>query len=216
MKLYYLILSAVAFLSLNAEAEGTTTGCEANVQGCCCAPAGGATMASVSNAALPEATAKDLMYLREEEKLARDVYIALGQLYDQQVFVNIPRAEQHHMNAILSLLNQYQITDPASAEPGRFHNAKLQTLYDALISRGKKSREEAFLVGALIEEVDIQDLQRAIKQTDNEQVRSVFEALLGGSQRHLNAFVRNYEAASGSPYVAQHMPQIEIDAMLGR
>jgi hypothetical protein len=217
MKLYTLVILAVAFSSSMSEAKEKAAGCDVNTQGCCCAQVCGATSSIVSsNAVLSEATAEDLIYLREEEKLARDVYTALGKLYDQRVFINIPQAEQFHMTAVLNLLNQYQIEDPASSEPGQFNNADLQALYDALITRGKKSREEAFLVGALIEEVDILDLQTAIEQTDNEQIGSVLNALLGGSKRHLNAFVRNYEFASDQPYVAQKMKQPAVDVILGR
>lgn len=216
MKVYTLVCLAVALSSSISQAKEKEAGCAVNTPECCCAQACGATSVSVSNAVVSEATAKDLIYLREEEKLARDVYTALGKLYDQRVFINIPRAEQFHMNAVLNLLKQFQIEDPASSKPGHFNNPELQSLYNTLMARGKKSREEAFLVGALIEEVDIMDLQTAIEQTDNEQILSVLNALLGGSQRHLNAFVRNYESASGITYTAQKMAPAAVAVILGR
>jgi hypothetical protein len=165
---------------------------------------------------LTEADAQHLLYMREEEKLARDVYNALGKLYSQRVFQNIPRSEQQHMDAVLSLLNAYGLEDPAKEKAGEFNNPELQKLYDALVERGSKSRQEAYLVGALVEEIDILDLQDAIKQTENENIRSVLGSLLSGSEKHLNAFVRNYESVSGKTYVAQKMPQVEVDGILGR
>ncbi|VGO22610.1 DUF2202 domain-containing protein [Pontiella sulfatireligans] len=177
---------------------------------CACAVA----VASASE--LTDAEAADLQFMREEEKLARDVYNAMYELYGQRVFSNIPRAEQHHMDAILGLINAYGLEDSIKKKPGKFRNTELQKLYNDLVARGAKSREEAYLVGALIEEVDIKDLEDAMRRTGKEDLLAVFDNLIGGSKRHLNAFVRNYEAVSGKTYVAQKMPQVEIDAILGR
>lgn len=216
MKPHYLIILAAVLSASIADAKGNGH-CHGKSEKGGCATGCIAVVATATDAEeLSEAEAQHLLYMREEEKLARDVYLALGKLYDQRVFVNIPRAEQHHMNAVLGLLESNGLKDPVKPEPGQFNNPKLQELYDALISRGSTSREEAFLVGALVEEVDIQDLQAAIQSTENETIRSVLGALVGASKRHLNAFVRNYEAVSGKTYVAQHMPQAEVDAILGR
>lgn len=181
--------------------------------GACCAAV--PTILAPTNA-LTDAEVADLLLMREEEKLARDVYNAMYELYGQRVFSNIPRAEQRHMDAVLGLLNAYGLYDPAKKKPGRFGNKELQQLYDDLVLRGAKSRADAFLVGALIEEVDIEDLVEAMKRTDREDVRSVYDNLLDGSKRHLNAFVRNYEALSGRTYQAQKIPQKEVAAILGR
>ncbi len=170
----------------------------------------------VSTNALTDAEVTDVMLMREEEKLARDVYNAMHELYELRVFSNIPRSEQRHMDAVLGLLRAYGLDDPARKEPGKFENTELQQLYDDLVLRGAKSRQDAFLVGALIEEVDIEDLVEAMKRTDREDILSVYDNLLGGSKRHLNAFVRNYEALSGETYQAQKIPQKEVDAILGR
>lgn len=202
LKIAFVLGGVLLFAASNSLIAGS---CE------CCSC--GATVKSGS--ALTESEAEHLQFMREEEKLARDVYLAMGELYNQRVFSNIPRAEQHHMNAILGLLNAYGVADPV-IEPGKFSNEKLQRLYDELVARGSKSREDAFLVGALVEEVDIADLKVAIKQTTKDDLRSVYENLLGGSERHLNAFVRNYEAVSGKTYQAQKLTQAEVDGILGR
>lgn len=186
----------------------------ANAQcGCCC---GAPSTNAVPTAALTEAEVRDLLLMREEEKLARDVYLTLGEKYNQRVFVNIPRAEQQHMESMLGLLKAYGLEDPSAAEPNRFNNATLQKLYAELVARGSKSAEEAYLVGALVEELDIRDLMEAMKRTNKENIRAVYENLLGGSTRHLNAFVRNYEAVSGKTYRAQKLTQTQVDGMLGR
>jgi hypothetical protein len=166
--------------------------------------------------ALTDAESNDLLFMREEEKLARDVYNAMYELYNQRVFSNIPRAEQVHMDAMLGLLNTYGLEDPAKERPGKFSNTELQQLYNDLMARGTKSQQNAFLVGALIEEVDIEDIVNAMKRTDKKDLLGVYENLLGGSERHLNAFVRNYEAVSGKTYQAQKLTQEEVRGILGR
>jgi hypothetical protein len=179
--------------------------------GCCSVPA-----VTTPSAELTADETRDLLLMREEEKLARDVYNAMAERYNQRAFINIPRAEQFHMDAVLGLLNAYGLDDPAKEKSGKFGNAKLQKLYRQLVKRGAQSREDAFLVGALVEEIDIQDLIDSMKRSENKDILAVYESLLGGSKRHLNAFVRNYEAVSGQTYKAQKMAPADIDAMLGR
>lgn len=217
MKLYTLIILAVVLTSSLAEAKGKGKGqCHGTSGQGSCGCSCSMETPKASAAVLSEAEAHYLRFMREEEKLARDVYNTLGALYDQRVFANIPRAEQHHMDAVLGLLEAYGLQDSATSEPGQFNDPKLQALYDSLVARGSKSREEAFLVGALVEEVDILDLEEAIKSTENPSIQTVLEALLGGSHRHLNAFVHNYESASGKTYIAQKMSPAEVDSILGR
>ena len=62
-----------------------------------------------------------LTYMREEEKLARDVYIFLYDKWGSQIFNNISVSEQTHMDAIKTLLDRYGIPDPvADKGPGVF------------------------------------------------------------------------------------------------
>jgi len=131
-----------------------------------------------------------LIFLREEEKLARDVYNYLHKSYNLNVFINIPRSEQQHMNAVKFLLDRYVISDPAEGKPeGEFINKELQELYNNLISKGKESVTEALKVGALIEEVDIRDLQKELdNHVDNQDIKFVYNNLLRGSKNHLRAF----------------------------
>lgn len=95
-------------------------------------------------------------------------------------------------------------------------NGKLQKLYDTLVGQGTISRADAFLVGALVEEVDIKDLRDCIKRTQREDIKAVFESLASGSMRHLNAFVSNYENHTGKTYVAQKLPKSEVGKILNR
>jgi len=162
--------------------------------------------------ALSAAEAATLTFMREEEKLARDVYQAMADEWGLAVFVNIAASEQRHMDSIKTLLDRYGLPDPILGV-GEFSDSSLQDLYDDLIDRGLTSELEALYVGALIEEVDIEDLQDAIAETDHPDLARVYGNLMRGSRNHLRAFV-GYIEDLGLDYEAQHLSQEEVDEIL--
>jgi len=158
----------------------------------------------------------DLIFMREEEKLARDVYLTLHEIWGTPVFANIATSEQQHMDAILNLLNTYKLPDPTVGKlVGEFVNAELQALYDALIARGKESALEALMVGGVIEETDIEDLTAAMATSRLSNIDKVYQNLLNGSYNHLRAFASNIRSLTGQPYVAQVVSQEIVDSILG-
>lgn len=158
----------------------------------------------------------DLIFMREEEKLARDVYLTLFDVWGTPVFANIATSEQQHMDAILNLLNLYNLPDPAAGKlVGEFVNEELQARYDALIERGKQSALEALMVGGVIEETDIEDLTAAMATSRLSNIDKVYQNLLNGSYNHLRAFVSNIESLTGQSYVAQVVSQEIVDSILG-
>ena len=74
--------------------------------------------------------------------------------------------------------------------PGKFTNSGFQVLYEELVAKGSDSIEEAWKVGALIEEMDIKDLTEYLSEVTNENIIMVFENLQKGSRNHLRAFNR--------------------------
>ncbi len=135
---------------------------------------------------------ESLAFMREEEKLARDVYLHFKKQYTLRPFENISKSEQAHMNALLFLINQYGLEDPAAGEEeGKFRNKDLQKLYQDLTTRGSKSEEEALRAAAWIEETDIMDLKTALDNTvENPDMERVYTHLMQASEQHLRAFVR--------------------------
>jgi len=129
------------------------------------------------------------LFMREEEKLAGDVYSELATIWDLGVFWNIAESEQQHMDAVLNLLTKYGLEDPAG-DPGVFDNSVLQELYDKLIEKGEQSLFDALYVGVEIEEIDIDDLTVYLENENisNNDIRQVFTNLLNGSYNHLAAF----------------------------
>ncbi|MBI9042872.1 MAG: DUF2202 domain-containing protein [Anaerolineaceae bacterium] len=167
------------------------------------------------NDTLSQTEIDGLLFMREEEKLAHDVYVYLYDLWGMQVFQNIAGSEQSHTEAVKSLLDLYGIADPTIGQvEGSFVNSDLQSLYDQLISQGSQSLEEALKVGAAIEEIDILDLQEMLSQTSNPDITRVYEILLKGSNNHLRAFTRTLQNQSGEVYEAQFMDSQDYEAII--
>ncbi len=157
--------------------------------------------------------AATLTFMREEEKLARDVYLYLFDLWGTQVFANIANSEQSHMDALKSMLDKYGLPDPV-LDPGEFSDPHLQELYDTLVFDGSLSLLDALKVGGLIEEVDIEDLVVAMIETDKTDLDRVYGNLMRGSERHLRSFAGLIESITGQPYEAQFLSQEEVDGIL--
>lgn len=153
---------------------------------------------TASTATASVSLAADLAFMREEEKLAHDLYTALGEKWDLRVFTNIAKSEQVHTDSILGLLNQYGIEDPAAGlSAGEYKNDELQALYNDLLKKGLSSSGDALAVGRLVEETDIADLDERIKRTDEEAVLTVYRNLRAASVKHLAAFSGNGGAGNG-------------------
>jgi len=169
-----------------------------------------------TSSALDNDEKKTMLFMREEEKLARDVYLTLYKKYNVAVFSNIAKSEQAHMDRIRGLINTYNLDDPvADNTVGKFTNTELRGLYNDLVDKGKVSLLEALKVGALIEEIDIDDLDKAIEESDQSDIDQVYSNLRRASYGHLRAFVNNIEAMNVK-YVAQHLSRGEVAAILNR
>ena len=134
-----------------------------------------------------------ILYMREEEKLARDVYEFLYAKYNVNPFGNIRFSEQTHMDRMKTLISTYNLIDPVEKngdQPGVFVNPVMQNYYNELSVAGNPSLTEALKVGAKIEELDIKDLEDRKKLTKQTDILSAFDFLIMASENHLRAFVR--------------------------
>jgi len=163
---------------------------------------------------LDESELAGLLLMREEEKLARDVYEYMHQKYNMKIFENIMHSEEVHMFAIKVMIEKYGLEDPVDNSPaGIFKNSKLQEIYNALISKGNKSLTDALIVGTIIEDLDINDLNELIEEASNKDLIHVYENLNLGSRNHLRAFYRQV-LNKGGEYTPQYISQDEFDAIL--
>lgn len=157
---------------------------------------------------LTQDEANGLILMREEEKMAHDVYADFYQKYKLNVFSNITSSEARHTDAILYLIDAYDLIDPATTELGVFKNPAIQNLYNKFIADGVDSTM-ALKIGAFIEEYDIADLKKLISETNNAYIIKVYTNLLNGSKNHLKAFVSNL-ATKGITYEPQILTATEF------
>ena len=170
-KLVFIFIFSVFTLSACSSSDSSTSS------------GGGAT------SELSDAEVATLVYMREEEKLARDVYRTLFTRWNLPIFNNIAGSEQAHMDTLAAMLDNYGVTDPVTSDStGSFTNPMLASLYDQLVARGSISTSEAIQVGIYIEETDITDLQKAISESMHDDLDRAYENLLQGSYNHLQAF----------------------------
>lgn len=168
-----------------------------------------------AGATLTAEEAADLAYMREEEKLARDLYVTFDEKWGGTTFSKIAASEQRHMNAILRKLDKYHLPDPAAGNAiGEFTSDELQALYDGLRDEGLASELAALKVGGFVEEIDIVDNEEAAATATLDDLDRVYDALTCGSRNHLRAFAGRIVALTGLPYAAQYLPQAEVDAIL--
>lgn len=172
-------------------------------------------LSQLDPAELTEAEAADLLYMREEEKLARDVYLALYEQWGLAILQNIANSEQTHTEAVRTLIDRYGLADPAADSPaGAFANETLQALYAQLTAEGRQSLAAALRVGATIEDLDITDLQAAVGQTGKADIVLVYENLMKGSRNHLRAFVSTLQRQTGETYEPQYLDQAAYDDII--
>jgi len=167
--------------------------------------------------ALPVATLSadqeaGLLQMREEEKLAHDVYVALYDQWQVQAFSNISKAELTHSEAVKVLLDRYGLDDPAAGNAaGVFTNPDLQALYDALVEQGSASLVAALTVGATVEDLDIADLQSLATQAPD--IQLVYDNLEKGSRNHLRAFTKQL-VKNGATYTPAYISQADYDEII--
>jgi len=165
---------------------------------------------------LSSAEQDSLAFMREEEKLAHDVYTQLDTLWSNQtrVFVNIAKSEATHTEAIRQLLVRYNLTDPSATRvAGQYQSITLQALYTQLVATGTPSLIEALKVGAAIEEIDMIDINKALLGIDNQDIVLVYQNLLKGSRNHLRAFVSAL-TNQGVTYAPQYMTPVDYQTII--
>jgi hypothetical protein len=155
-----------------------------------------------------------LLKMRQEEKLARDVYLKLYEKWGLQVFANIANSEQRHMEAVKMLLEKYGISDPVIDDSiGVFSDEEFSGLFNELVATGEASEVDALKVGAEIEDLDISDLETLIANTDNDDIKFVYERLMNGSYNHMRAF-SNMLQSYGESYTPKYISEDEYNEIL--
>jgi hypothetical protein len=154
---------------------------------------------------LTDSDKEALLFMLEEEKLARDTYIYLNDLWSINQFANIKNSEQTHMDAVENLLIQNNI-NYIILPAGEFVDQDLQDFYNQFAADGALSQSNALQIGATIEDLDIVDLEDYMEATTNTDLISVFEGLQCGSRNHLRSFISAIEN-NGDIYSPQFLSE---------
>jgi hypothetical protein len=161
---------------------------------------------------LNQADYEALVFMLEEEKLARDTYEYLDNIWSLKQFANIKLSEQTHMNLVTNLLETYKI-EYNLLPTGEFQNQNLQELYNQFVVQGKIDLASALQIGATIEDLDIVDLENFINITTNASIKDVFENLQCGSRNHLRSFIASIEKL-GDTYTPQFLTENEYKQII--
>ena len=145
-----------------------------------------------------------LAYMWNEEKMAKDLYLALNELYPNQTLYNIAtRSETQHEASVENLAEIYDINltnlnnfeyhfdanELAKYGQGEFFIPEVQETYNTLYEKGSKSLVDALEVGCMVEVTDINDLNKWLDVVkDQPAIVTVFENLRSGSYNHYWAF----------------------------
>ncbi len=164
--------------------------------------------------ALNNDTKNSLMLMREEEKLAHDVYVTLYEKWGLPIFDNISASEQRHTDAVLDLLEVRGLSDPAAGlGRGEFSNPDFTALYKQLVEKGSQSLMDALIVGATIEDLDLNDLDQWMLKIQDEDILSVYKNLAKGSRNHMRAFYGQITSREGD-YKPQYISQQKMDEIV--
>lgn len=158
--------------------------------------------------------AQGLAMLREEERLAHDVYAASAARWGTPAFGNIANSESTHTAAVLALLVRYGLADPLAGLPeGVFLTPAFQDLHGTLVATSRDGLVDALKVGVQIEELDIRDIAALGAETDNADIQLVYDNLQRGSRNHLRSYYKLLTQQGGS-YVPQYLSQVAFDAIV--
>ena len=175
----------------------------------------GTELAATATEPLSVAEKESLAFMREEERLAHDVYASSALAWpSKQIFSNIASSESTHTAAVKSLLDRYGLPDPlAGLAQGVFAAPAFQALHDSLVAASATSLVAALQVGVQIEELDIRDIEAQKAAIDNADILLVYDNLLRGSRNHLRAYMKVLTQQGGS-YTPQYISQAAFDAIL--
>ena len=167
-----------------------------------------------SSATLSENERLGLIQIREEEKLAGDVYSTLYKKWGLNPFANIEKSERTHMDAIKRLLDVWNIPDPVTTDSiGVFKSPEMTELYTKLTTKGLQSLDAALSVAAEIEELDIKDIHEFLETTNKDTIKVTYQNLIKGSRNHLRTFTSQLERR-GKKYIPTHISKDYYDRIV--
>jgi len=143
------------------------------------------------SASLSDIEIAGILFMREEEQMAHDLYIRWEGMTRMPVFSNIAEAETMHMYEVQLLIDRYGLQGEriGNASAG-YTSPVIQSLYDSFSVQGDSSLTSALESGLAGEERDIADLDLAMGNTTRPDILQVYANLRQGSENHRRGFLR--------------------------
>lgn len=141
-------------------------------------------LANIEKQDLSEKEKERLLYQYSEEMLARDIYNYFYSIYNIETFKNIANSENQHMNAVKTIIERYNLEIPTNYWD-------LQDEFEILKTEWKKWLKQALEVWVKIEILDIEDIIKTMKETDNNDIKLVFANIGWASYNHLKWFLNS-------------------------
>jgi hypothetical protein len=172
--------------------------------------------ATTVSAAVPSPReVQGILFIWQEEKAARDLYISLYEETNLSIFMDLVRSEQNHMDQAKSMIDKFGLQTPVSDVPGELENQTLREIYNRLLAQGRLSHHEALKSAATFEEISIMDLEKEIAATNMEEIRVVYQGLLAGSRKHLRSYVMDLQEL-GIQYSPHYISSSEFEEIMRR
>lgn len=155
-----------------------------------------------------------ILYIREEEKLLRDTYLFLQSKWGNPLFSGMFDATQSHMDAVLLLIQKYNLEDPATKTGvGEFITPEIQSLYYIIKEEGEKSEVDGLRAAAIVQENIVFQLESLLLKTESEDVKLVYEVLAKASRNHLRVIV-NALKEKGVEYNPRYLTEEEFKEII--
>jgi len=158
-------------------------------------------------------TAWQLMYMHDQEKLARDLNRSFYFTWGEPIFASIAESEQRHMDILKSALDSYYLSALVETdEIGVFGAHHHKEAFAELIAQGEASLLGAYRAVGYLEEWDIDEFRDSIEFTQVQVLTNTYSNLLAGARNHLRVFASRSNSL-GFAYTAQILNQSEVDAI---
>lgn len=137
--------------------------------------------------------------LREDEKMARDLYTVFAAKYSTAPQIDrIAAAENSHIACVEAVLDYYEISYPAmTAAAGLFEDAKRQAIYNELADKSG-TLLEVYATMAAVEEESVSAYKSVQSEITNENIALVITNMIKASSNHLKAAVCQIIAGGGT------------------
>jgi len=154
-----------------------------------------------------------IIYIREGAQLSRDINLLFEAAWQAQVFRDAAERQKQALRATDLLIDRHGLP-AASAEPGIYQDEQFSRLYGQFAEEGSASLPAALAAAAVLEELNILDLQTRMAQTEKADIRLVYQHLLKIASANLWSFSRAIERFGGAAYEPRYLTPLAFSELM--